>query len=190
MVYAIVASIAVLALLGAAVSYGILSSRSRGNVPAQTFKMTDDIPVSFGAMAVVHADITKGLTARDLAGMTHGIGDFVGEDGVLAQVSVTISNLEDRAVSYSPEMFTMRAAGKEVPVANSNIPGGVLEPSAAIDMRLGFAVPKEAGELTLVFNDREGGDKLVAVGSTSDAKSGAGGHGVKAPHGSGTGHDH
>jgi hypothetical protein len=121
------------------------------------FGVAEDIRTSFGYVAVEHAETVKGLTAKDLAGAVHGIGDFVGAERALVKASVTLRNGPQDTLPYSLRQFTLVATrdGKErrFPVFNASVRDGLLQPDAAVDASLGFVVPRNGAELALEFAD-------------------------------------
>jgi hypothetical protein len=121
------------------------------------FRVAQDVPTSFGFVAVEHAETELGLTAKQLAGAVHGIGDFVGRDKVLVQASITLTNAAPATVDYSPRQFRLVARqGKVVrryAVSHASIRPGTLQPDAAVDARLSFAAPRDGSRLALEFAD-------------------------------------
>jgi hypothetical protein len=128
------------------------------NLPAGPFAVADDVPTSFGFVAVEHAETLKGLTAKQLGGATHGIGGFVGRDKALVQASVTITNTGEDALPYSPKQFRIvsrsgKRGARRIPMAHSTVRAGTLQPDAAIDARLSFVVPRDGSRLEVEFDD-------------------------------------
>ena len=160
-----VAAVALLAMAGAITAVGALGGDSEqhrsafpsvaGKEPKGAFGIGEDVPTSFGAMSVKHAERLNGLTSRDLAGMTHGINGLVGKDKMRLQASVTLTNLLDGLQSYAPQNFTLRTSegGKPIKLTSASIKPGQLQPDASIDARIDFTAPKSAKRFWLDFND-------------------------------------
>jgi hypothetical protein len=121
----------------------------------QSYAVGEDVPTSFGAMAVQHAERIDGLTSRDLAGMTHGVNGLVREKLMRLQASVTVTNLLDRPLRYTPESFTLRTSkdGAPLKLSGANVKPGILEPDASIDLRIDYTAPKSAKRFWLDFAD-------------------------------------
>ena len=119
------------------------------------FEVADDVPTSFGAMSVKHAERVNGLTAKSLAGMTHGINGLVREKSSRIQATVTVTNLLDRPHAYRPERFTLRTSvdGKPIRVAGASVKPGTLQPDASIDFRVDFNAPRKAKRFWIDFAD-------------------------------------
>jgi hypothetical protein len=157
------------AVLALAVTGAVLASGALGGAaepvekafpaePGQTygpFEVADDVPTSFGAMSVKHAERVDGLTARDLAGMTHGVNGLVREKTSRIQATVTVTNLLDRPVDYAPERFTLRtsAGGSPIKLAGASVKPGSLQPDASIDFRVDFNAPRKAKRFWVDFTD-------------------------------------
>lgn len=164
---AIAAAGALLALLVVATIGGIVFSarlvagsdaEAAANSATGPFRVAEDVPTSFGFVAVEHAEILKGLTPRELGGATHGIGGFVGRDKALVQASVTITNTGTEPLAYSPGQFRVvtrsrKGAVKRIPLAHASVRDGELQPDAAIDARLSFVVPRDGSRLEVEFLD-------------------------------------
>jgi hypothetical protein len=188
-----VAIVVAIALSGVFASLEVLAVGGEGPVPQATpahtagpFKIGDDVPTSFGFVAVEHAETHVGLSARQLGGATHGIGSFVGRDRALVQASVTLTNSRLSTLRYSPSQFRLVARRKGVtrrfPVRHASVRPGVLQPDAAIDARLSFVAPRDGSSFSLEFADPEHPAPMTIdlgrrVGrATAAARAGARGH--------------
>jgi hypothetical protein len=160
----LVAVVAALAVAGAVLALGALGDArlpAEKTFPAQTgkdygpFTPGDDVPTSFGAMSIKHAERINGLTARDLAGMTHGVNSLVREKASRIQATVTVTNLLDRTVAYKPEHFTLRTSegGKALPIAGASVKPGTLQPDASLDFRVDFNAPRKARTFRIEYRD-------------------------------------
>jgi hypothetical protein len=119
------------------------------------FGTAQDIPTSFGVVAVEHAEKINGTTAKQLGGNTHGISGFVAPNKVQVQASVTLTNLLDEPVAYDPRQFRLLVGSKREPVKSvkSNMRPGTLQPDASIDGRLIFVAPRTGSKLWIEFTD-------------------------------------
>ena len=158
--WTIVASVSALALVGAGLSLGSLGARHR---PAATFIVGQDVPTSFGVMAVEGVRAVGADDVRHAA--QHGADTPNLADQV--QVSVTITNLTDKVVAYSPDQFRLVHSGNPsaAPDSATTLRAGTLQPSAHIDGQMSFATPG-TGDLELTFRDPGGSrPSVVDLGS-------------------------
>lgn len=167
---ALVLTIAALAITGAVIGAGVLSrGDSPAGVPADSlpkgpFGVGQDIPATFGAVAVENVAKIKGLTAKDVSGVTHGIPNLVKAGQMQVQASVTMTNLTDQPIRYSPTQFRLLVGKDRKPVheVRSNIRPGTLQPDAAVDGRLSFVAPASGQKLWLAFDD-PGRDRPILI---------------------------
>jgi hypothetical protein len=148
-----------LALAGAVTASRIVA----GGVPAAPapkilpgpFGTAQDIPTSFGVVAVEHAEKINGTTAKQLGGNTHGISGFVAPNKVQVQASVTLTNLLDKPIAYDPRQFRLLVGAERKPVKSvkANMRPGTLQPDASIDGRLIFVAPRTGSKLWIEFTD-------------------------------------
>jgi hypothetical protein len=171
---ALAAVVTAMALAGAIISAGIFV---RGVPPAETpaptktgpFEMGETAQTRFGVVAVEAVDRLKGLTARELAGMNHGISGYVPPDKVQVQVSVTMRNLLPETTRWSPEQFRLVTASslRAATVANgrgaisSSARPGTLQPDAGLDTRIAYLVPRNRKGLYLQYREKPGDAPLV-----------------------------
>jgi hypothetical protein len=170
-----------LAVAGAVLAAGIIATGETQTtltppVLKGPFGTAQDIPTSFGVVAVEHAAKLNGTTAKQTGGVTHGISGFVAPDKVLVQASVTLTNLLDEPIDYDPRQFRLLHGPKRTPVAEvrSSVKPGTLQPDAAIDARLNFIAPRNGDKLWIEFTD-PGRDKplLIDLGRTGKTPEGA-----------------
>jgi hypothetical protein len=142
----------------------------------RTDELNAVVSTTFGTVAVAYVEKIPGLTAKDLAGMTHGIADLVPAGQEMVQVSATISNRSDVPIAYSPERFSVRLEdGRRVaPSTTASVPG-VLQPDASIDLRIDFVVPGDGRHVWLRFADGAR-TREIDLGPTL-VSDGGGGHG-------------
>jgi hypothetical protein len=176
---ALVASVAALAAAGAAISVGLIergaSEPALPELPGP-FGVRQDIPTSFGAVAVDGVEKINGLTARKLAGVTHGIANLVPPNKTQVEASVTLTNLLDRPVEYSPTQFRLLVGRRRTPVGEvrAGFLAGTLQPSASVSGRLAFVAPRTGSRLWIEFTDpRRGKPILVDLGKTGRTPAGA-----------------
>jgi hypothetical protein len=145
-------------------------------LPKGPFGTSQDIPASFGVVAVEHVDKLNGLSAKDVAGATHGISGFVAPDKVQVDASVTLTNLLDHPIAYDPRQFRLLVGAKKTPIAEvrSSVRPGTLQPDASIDSQLRFIAPRNGSKLWIEFRD-PGRAKpiLVDLGRTGVTPKGA-----------------
>jgi hypothetical protein len=111
---------------------------------------------SFGVVAVTDVEAINGLTAKELAGVTHGIQNLVKSGEGQIQVGFELSNTQRYPIPYNAtKQFRLRLGnkGSVIPPSAGTIRSGELQPGAAIDATLAFVVPKAAKSLVLQFRD-------------------------------------
>ncbi|HEX2161744.1 MAG TPA: hypothetical protein VHF88_07975 [Thermoleophilaceae bacterium] len=141
----------------------------QGPVPNGPQTAGEGIPTSFGAVAVEYAVRLSGLTSKDLAGMTHGVQDYVPPESSQVQVAVTLANMLDTTNEYAPEQFRLIAGTSDVPgpsakrivPTGATFKPGTLQPDAAIEGSLSFVVPNKRAHLWVEFHDPERAEPLL-----------------------------
>jgi hypothetical protein len=155
----LVLTVAALAAGGLALSVGLIE---RGTPqPAQPalkgpFGTSQDIPTSFGAVAVDNVEKVNGLTAKSLAGVTHGISNYVPPNKVQVQATVTLTNLlNEQPVGYSPTQFRLLVGEQRKPVKDvrASFRPGTLQPNASISGQVKFIAPRTGSRLWIEFTD-------------------------------------
>ena len=175
-----IAGAVALLLAGAYLAVGVVSRGAPKDpvvaLPPGPFGTAQDIPASFGVVAVEHVEKVNGLTATALSGATHGISGFVAPDKVQVQASVTLTNLLDHPVAYDPRQFRLLVGPKRKPIGEvrSNLRPGTLQPDASIDSQLKFVAPRDGSKLWIEFSD-PGRAKpiLIDLGRTGKTPAGA-----------------
>jgi hypothetical protein len=176
---AVVLSVAALAAGGAVISVGLVERGATSPAVPQLkgpFGVRQDIPTTFGAVAVDDVEKINGLTARKLAGVTHGIANLVPPNKTQVQASITLTNLLDRPVEYSPTQFRLLVGQRRRPVGRvrSSFRPGRLQPNANISGQLSFIAPRTGSRLWIEFTDpRRGKPILVDLGKTGRTPAGA-----------------
>jgi hypothetical protein len=169
-----------LVLIGGYLTVGLIAQGSPKDpviaLPPGPFGTAQDIPASFGVVAVEHVEKINGLGAKALAGVTHGISGFVAPNKVQVQASVTLTNLLDHPISYDPRQFRLLVGKQQKPLdeVRSNLRPGVLQPDASIDSQLKFIAPRDGSKLSIEFSD-PGRAKpiLIDLGRTGKTPAGA-----------------
>ena len=163
---ALFALVLILAAAGAYLAAGVVGSGSgsdpvtaavkKQKEPTGGWSIGDSVYTSFGAVAVEAVEKGAGLSAKDLSGVTHGIKNLVPPNKVQVQAFATMTNLTGKPVQYSPAQFSLLVGSKKakpMPLNTASIKPGVLQPSAAIDVRLSFVVPRKGQKLWVRFKD-------------------------------------
>ncbi len=169
---ALVLSVIALAAGGATIAVGLIERGApEPTVPVLKgpFGVSQDIPTSFGAVAIDNVEKVNGLTAKSLSGMTHGISNYVPPNKVQVQASVTLTNLLGQTVDYSPTQFRLLVGEKRKPVKElrASFRPGTLQPDASISGQLKFVAPRNGSKLWIEFVDPARGKPiLVDLGKT------------------------
>ncbi len=175
-----IAGAVALVLVGAYLAVGVITRGAPADpviaLPPGPFGTSQDIPASFGVVAVEHVEKINGLGAKALAGATHGISGYVAPNKVQVQASVTLTNLLDHPIAYDPRQFRLLVGEKRKPLneVQSNLRPGTLQPDASIDSQLKFVAPRNGSKLWIEFTD-PGRAKpiLVDLGRTGKTPAGA-----------------
>jgi hypothetical protein len=123
--------------------------------------IAQDVRTSFGVVAVESMTKSRGPTAKALAGMTHGVQNLVPPDHLQVDATVTLTNLQEKVVRYSPRQFGLYAtrggrpsrAARSFRIVRASVEPGTLQPNASIDATLTFVVPRDGSKLWMGFND-------------------------------------
>jgi hypothetical protein len=164
---ALVLSIVALSMGGIAISVGLIEKGTpEPTVPTLKgpFGTSQDIPTSFGAVAIDNVEKINGLTAKDLAGVTHGIANYVPPNKVQVQASVTLTNLlNEQPVAYSPTQFRLLVGKDRKPVKDvrASFRPGTLQPNASISGQVKFVAPRTGSQLWIEFTDPKRSEPLL-----------------------------
>jgi hypothetical protein len=155
---AIAAALSIACLLGGALAVDML----RGGNPlvgqaatanAQVHVIGEDVPTSFGVVAVEHAVAISGLNDTQVTG-AHGVPGLVPEGSVDVQVAAVITNLSDHVLAYQPTQFELiDKTGTAVPISRAPELPGQLQPYAAIDVLVDFVTTTNARPFKVRFVD-------------------------------------
>jgi hypothetical protein len=135
-----IAVVVALAVAGFALALGIGGGPSPYGSPSGPFGLNQDIPTSFGAVAI------DGLMRT--AGPARSHRDEI-------QAFVTLTNLTDRPIDYSPSQFRLLVGARKTPVGDMNAtfrPGRLL-PGADFSAQLKFAGPPRGTPFWMEFTD-------------------------------------
>lgn len=136
-------------------------------------------PTGYGWLTVTNVERIRGLTAKQLSGMTHGVKNLVGSKQVLVAVNVSVTNALKTPLRYGPKMFRVRVGGADgvtVPVLASQLGPGTLQPDSGIELILNFVVPAGGGRLTVLATDHNGGEVAIPIGRSVRALPGGDSH--------------
>ena len=177
---ALVLSVVGLAVAGIVASVALVAGGAEEpSVPILKgpFGVSQDIPTSFGAVAIDNVEKVNGLTAKDLAGMTHGISNYVPPNKVQVQAAVTLTNLlGTKTVDYSPTQFRLLVGKKRKPVddVRASFRPGTLQPNASISGQVKFIAPRTGSQLWIEFTDPKRAEPmLINLGKTGKTPEGA-----------------
>jgi hypothetical protein len=170
---ALVLSVVALAAAGVTIGIGLIQRGApEPTVPVLKgpFGVSQDIPTSFGAVAIDNVEKVNGLTAKALSGVTHGISNYVPPNKTQVQASVTLTNLlDDRSQAYAPTQFRLLVGKKRKPVTEvrASFRPGRLQPGASLTGQLKFIAPRNGSRLWIEFNDPKRSEPvLIDLGKT------------------------
>jgi hypothetical protein len=177
---ALVLSVVALAAGGIFISVGLIERGTpQPDIPVLKgpFGVSQDIPTSFGAVAIDNVEKVNGLTAKALAGVTHGISNYVPPNKTQVQASVTLTNLlGTETVDYSPTQFRLLVGRKRKPVKDvrASFRPGTLQPNASISGQVKFIAPRTGSQLWIEFTDPKRPEPvLIDLGKTGRTPEGA-----------------
>lgn len=177
---ALVLSVTALAVGGVVVSFGVIErGTSEPSIPVLKgpFGVSQDIPTSFGAVAIDNVEKVNGVTAKALSGVTHGISNYVPPNKVQVQASVTLTNLlREKTAGYSPTQFRLLVGKKREPVKDvrASFRPGTLQPNASITGQVKFVAPRTGSQLWIEFTDpKRAKPMLIDLGKTGRTPEGA-----------------
>jgi hypothetical protein len=152
------------AVLGVLLSLRVLAPAGH-HAGAKSFGIGDDVPTSFGIVAVEFVRSVDGVSHRALAGANHGVSGYVEAGQQQIQVAVAVTNRGSTPMNYTVRDFQLRATikGKTtiLRATSGDLPNGRILPSAGIEGHLDFTLPAANAVASLVFHD--GGAKAPVV---------------------------
>jgi hypothetical protein len=170
---ALVVSVVALAAGGVKIGVGLIQRGApEPAVPVLKgpFGVSQDIPTSFGAVAIDNVEKVNGLTAKALSGVTHGISNYVPPNKVQVQASVTLTNLlEAKSQAYSPTQFRLLVGKDKKPVkeVRASFRPGRLQPGANMSGQLLFIAPRNGAKLWIEYTDpKRSAPVLIDLGKT------------------------
>jgi hypothetical protein len=153
----VVAAALATTVLGILLSVRILHPAGASGGGNRTFTIGDDVPTSFGIVAVEFVRGVDGVSHRALAGANHGVSGYVAAGKVQIQVAVALTNRSRRALGYTVRDFTLRATIKGrtsvLSATAGDLPDGRILPDAGIEGHLDFTLPAGNATGTLLFHD-------------------------------------
>lgn len=154
--WVLVAAILGLAVAGAFVTAGVLRGHDEAAPVAKgPFTVADDVPASFGFIAVESVKKMPGLTPRSVASATHAIPGFVPAGKAGLDLAVTLRNTTRQPVVYDPRRFRLQVGSSKALLApvSASIRRGRLEVGATLDGVLRFVTPAKRQRLRVLFDD-------------------------------------
>jgi hypothetical protein len=146
----------------AAVALGVLQGVRLTLGPADSgqssgYHISDDVPTSFGIVAVEYVRAVDGVTHRALSGATHGVSGLVDSDHAQIQTAVAITNRTQAPITYSSKQFRLLVTSKGKTTvqdpSGGDLPDMRILPHAGIEGHLSFVVPRSGARLELRFTD-------------------------------------
>jgi hypothetical protein len=101
---------------------------------------------SFGLLEVESVAQIRGLTPKQLSGMTHGIQSLVKADKMQVQLVLALRNERGQTIAYDPEQFLLRVGGgsrsKTFQSVSTSVRAGRLAPRSSMETTIGFVIPR------------------------------------------------
>ena len=172
----IVAGVALMAVVGAMVGFSVLTTDPETVQVQPGWGVSDEVPTSYGSFSVREVTQLAGLSAEDLAGVTHGVGDLVPPDKEQVELSLVLTNTSAKPVSYSFEhdfKLITSTGGDVEQLPGLSAPSGKLSGHSSLTTQLRFMAPRDGGALVLQY--REPGTRrpvAVLLGATDQAPDG------------------
>lgn len=155
--FSVVGTAVALSLLGGvAAVQAVASSSTTPTHRVAPAAVGQDVPTSFGVVAVQYVERVAALPAHALAGSGQLGGTIPGAGETELSVAVAVTNVRDRTVDYGPGQFRLRLAqgGQALSPSGSTFPAGTLQPHAGIEGRVSFIVPRGRSAAAVEFLDR------------------------------------
>lgn len=136
------------------------------------YTISDDVPTSFGIVAVEYVRSVDGVTHRSLNGASHGVSGLVDGDHAQIQTAVAITNRTTAPITYTSKQFTLLVTSKgktvEQGAGGGDLPDMRILPHAGIEGHLSFVVPRSGARLALRFTDPGRAEPIVIDLGTAD----------------------
>jgi hypothetical protein len=118
-----------------------------------SFAVGDDVTTSFGVVAVEHATAISGLQQDEISG-GHAAANLVEPGSIEVRVGATITNLSSNVLPFAVGQFELLDRdGNVVPLSRVPQLPSELQPSASLEMVLGFVTTTQARPFTVRFAD-------------------------------------
>jgi hypothetical protein len=170
---AIAATTLILAVAGA----GLAAYRLWPGNQAQASTPNPQVRTSFGSVTVDGVRLTEGPPPDAQAGL-HGGGVPLDSEEFQVRFSLTLENLSDNDVPYSPDRVRLFVRAEEEParlVAESTSDPGILPPGGRVSLSMSFAVPTSDAALRFSYLDVDGTlTEMVDLETTSGTSAGGG----------------
>ncbi len=152
----IVATAAAVAVLGLLLDLRAVAPASHHS-SSKVFRVGDDVPTSFGIVAVEFVRSVDGVSHRALAGASHGVSGYVGHGKQQIQVAVALTNQTKKSLTYQVRQFrlsvTVAKKTTVLPATSGDLPDARILPDAGIEGHLDFTVPAVSAAISLEFID-------------------------------------
>lgn len=166
---AIIAAVLALSLAGVFLALhelGLVAADGRS--ASGVHRISEDVPTSFGIVAVEYVRSVPGLSHRSLSGATHGVSGLVDDNHVLIQAAVAVTNRVSHPISYRARQFqllvTRRGKTTVQSATGGDLPDMRVLPNAGIEGHLDFSVPRTGATLALRFRDPGHPDVVIDLG--------------------------
>lgn len=124
-----------------------------GHVRGTLAKPGDAVHTSFGAISVRNVDLVGGMSAKSVAGQTHGIQSFIPADKMMVTYTFTIYNASREPVKFDPAWFRLIDGDGAVRPVSATIRSGRLQPDAGIDGQVSFVKPRDGSHIFAEFRE-------------------------------------
>lgn len=152
----VVATVATLAVLGLLLDLRAVAPTS-AHQQSRSYRIGDDVPTSFGIVAVEFVRGVDGVSHRALAGASHGVSGYVHAGQQQIQVAVALTNTGKVPLSYTVRQFRLRITARKkttvLHATSGDLPDGRVLPAAGIEGHLDFTVPAVTAAMSLTFDD-------------------------------------
>jgi hypothetical protein len=172
-------------LVGLAMAAGLVGAGVAGrgllNRDPALHQIGDDVPTSFGIVAVEFVRSVDGLSSRSLAGATHGVPGLIDTGHTRIQAALAVTNREPQPLQFSVDQVRLRVTiGDRTTVqrpVGGDLPDTRVLTDAGIEGHLDFVVPRQGARLALLFRDPASSSPVVInLGRTDFATAGSGEH--------------
>jgi hypothetical protein len=152
----VIGAVLALAIAGAIIGANVIGTGDTSALQPPAYGINDNVPTSFGVLAVKDVSLLAGLNAEDLGFVTHGVGDLVPPDKEQAEISLILTNTTGKAVSYSfvDEFRVVTSSGVEADrLSGLSAPVGKLSGHSSLTTQLRFMTARDGGALILEYHE-------------------------------------